>query len=70
MALQVFALKSIRHFARTNFRLREFAGEFVYNLMRHARNGRVMKEAELTLNTIEYFEEQVHEQWDRMQAHA
>lgn len=69
-ALQIFSLKSIRHFAKTNFRLREFAGPFVYDLMRHARNGRVVREAEITLDTIEYFEEKVHEQWDRQMARA
>jgi predicted phosphatase len=69
-ALQVLALKSLGHFARTNFRLREYAGPFVYDLMRRVRNGRVMREAEITLNTIEYFDEQTHDQWDRLQAHA
>lgn len=68
--LQVIALKSLRHFARTNFRLREYAGPFVYDLMRRTRDGRVVREAERTLDTIEYFEEKVHEQWDRLQANA
>lgn len=69
-ALQVFALEALRHFAKRNFRLREFAVPFVFDLMRRSRNGRVIREAERTLDTIEYFEEQVHEQWDRVQAHA
>jgi hypothetical protein len=69
-ALQVFALESLRHFAKTNFHLREFAGPFVFDLMQRTRNGRVIREAELTLDTIEYFEEKVNEQWERVQAHA
>ena len=69
-ALQVFALESLRHFAKRNFRLREFAGQFVFDLMQRTRNGRVIREAELTLDTIEYFEEKVNEQWERVQAHA
>lgn len=69
-ALQVFALKSIRYFAKTNFLLREYAGPFVFELMRHTRNGRVVREAEITLDTIEYFDEKVHEQWARQIAHA
>ncbi len=69
-ALQIFALRSLRHFAKQNFKLREFGGPFVFKLMRRARNGRVVREAEVTLDTIEYFEEKVHEQWDRQMAHA
>jgi hypothetical protein len=55
-ALQIFALRAIVQFAETNRHLREYAGPFIYDLLCRTRNACVMREAEKSLNEIEYSE--------------
>lgn len=68
--LKAIALRSLRHFARVNFLLREFAEPVVYEVMRISRSGAVVREAERTLDAIEYFQESVGEMLERQAAHA